>query len=125
MSKSERPKTVAEYLCAAPPEAQPHLKRLRAILRAVAPKATETLKWGNPFFIEPRFVFAYSAHKAHLSFAPGTGVLAEFRDELAPHQSTTHFLKIRYAEIMPEDLIRRIAERSAAAVAARTDDKFW
>lgn len=125
MSGGGRPKTVAEYLRAAPSEARPHLKRLRAILRAAAPKATETLKWGNPFFVEPRFVFAYSAHKSHLSFAPGTGVLAEFRDALAPHQSTAHFLKVRYADPLPEELIRRIAERSAAAVAARADGKFW
>jgi uncharacterized protein YdhG (YjbR/CyaY superfamily) len=125
VSAGARPKTVAEYLRTAPAAAQPHLKRLRAVLRAAAPKATETLKWGNPFFVEPRFVFAYSAHKAHLSFAPGTGVLAGFRDELAPHQSTTHFLKVRYADPLPEELIRRIAERSVAAVAARADDKFW
>ena len=125
MTKAERPETVAGYLRAAPKEACAHLKRLRNILRAAAPKATETLKWGTPFFVEPRFVFAYSAHKAHLSFAPGTGVLSEFRDALAPYQSTAHFLKIRYCEALPENLIRRIAERSVAVVAARADDKFW
>lgn len=114
-----------EYLAAAPNEAQPYLNRLHAILRATAPKATETLKWGNPFFVEPRFVFAYSAHKAHLSFAPGTAVLDEFRTELAPYQSTTHFLKVYYHEELPESLIRRIAERSVELVTARQDDGFW
>jgi uncharacterized protein YdhG (YjbR/CyaY superfamily) len=120
-----RPTTVSEYLAAAPIEAQPHLKRLRELLQAVAPKATETLKWGNPFFVEPRFVFAYSAHKAHLSFAPGTGVMAEFNQAFGIYQSTKHFLKIRYDQPLPEALIRRMAKRSLQVVMAREDEGFW
>lgn len=120
-----RPKTVEAYLRAAPVEAQSHLKRLRAILRAAAPEANEILKWGNPFFVEPRFVFAYSAHKAHLSFAPGAAAMAAFRTELAAHTTTAHFLKIAYRDPLPEDLLQRMAEYCAAGVAARSDDKFW
>jgi uncharacterized protein YdhG (YjbR/CyaY superfamily) len=120
-----RPATVAEYLAAAPIEAQPHLRRLRELLQAAAPKATETLKWGNPFFVEPRFVFAYSAHKAHISFAPGTGVMTEFSAVFGQYQSTKHFLKIRYDQPLPEALIRRMAKCSLALVLARKDEGFW
>jgi len=45
---SKRPKTIAEYIAAAPPEGQPHLRRLYAILKAAAPDAEEAIKWGNP-----------------------------------------------------------------------------
>ena len=38
------------------------------ILKSVAPEAEEAIKWGTPFFVEPRFLFAFSAHKAHLNF---------------------------------------------------------
>ena len=48
----KRPTTVAAYIRAAPPEGRPHLRKLRAILRSAAPKARETIKWGNPFFVE-------------------------------------------------------------------------
>jgi uncharacterized protein YdhG (YjbR/CyaY superfamily) len=123
--KQARPSTVAEYVAAAPSEAQAHLKRLRAILRAAAPNATETLKWGNPFFVEPRFVYAYSAHKAHLSFAPGKATLAAFKSELATHTTTAHFLKIRYQEPLPEDLLKRMAAHCVASVSARQDEGFW
>jgi hypothetical protein len=34
-----KPKTVAEYIAAAPPAARPKLRELRAILKGVAPKA--------------------------------------------------------------------------------------
>ena len=67
---SKRPTTIAEYIRAAPREGQPHLRRLHAILKSVAPEAEEAIEWGTPFFVEPRFLFAFSAHKAHLDFTP-------------------------------------------------------
>ena len=78
---SKRPTTIAEYIRAAPREGQPHLRRLYAILKRVAPEAEEAIKWGTPFFVEPRFLFAFSAHKAHLDFAPTAAGLKAFRQE--------------------------------------------
>jgi uncharacterized protein YdhG (YjbR/CyaY superfamily) len=106
----KRPTTIDEYIRAAPPEGQPHLRRLYAILKRVAPEADEAIKWGNPFFVEPRFLFAFSACKAHCNFAPSVSALEAFAEELRAHRTTKHFLQIRYDEPMPEDLIRRIAE---------------
>ncbi len=121
----KRPTTIAEYIQAAPREAQPHLRGLYALLKGVAPEAEEAIKWGTPFFVEPRFLFAFSAHKAHCSFAPPATVLELFRKELAKHETTKGTLKIRYTEPLPEDLIRRIAECSLQLVRSREDDAFW
>lgn len=121
----KRPTTIDEYLQAAPAAGQPHLRRLYAILKDVAPKAGEAIKWGNPFFVEPRFVFAFSACKAHLNFAPGKGALEEFARELEEHRTTKHYLQVPYKEPLPEDLIRRIAEYCVKAVRDRDDDAFW
>lgn len=117
--------TIPEYIAAAPPEGHKHLKRLYAILKKAAPKAEEAIKWGSPFFIEPRFVYAFSAHKAHLSFSPTAEALEDFRKELKAFQTTKNFLKIPYDQPLPEDLIRRIAEYRVRAVAERQDDAFW
>lgn len=120
-----RPTTIAGYIAAAPAAARPHLRRLHSILRAAAPDATETIKWGTPFFIEPRFVFAFSAHKAHANFAPGAATLAAFRDELTGHRTTDNFLQLPYDRPVPEDLVRRMAEHQLRSVRARDDDAFW
>jgi uncharacterized protein YdhG (YjbR/CyaY superfamily) len=122
---SKRPTTIAEYIRAAPREGQPHLRRLYAILKSVAPEAEEAVKWGNPFFVEPRFLFAFSAHKAHLSFAPTAAALEQFRTELEQHKTTKNFLQIPYNESLPEDLIRKIAEYRLGVVREREDDAFW
>jgi uncharacterized protein YdhG (YjbR/CyaY superfamily) len=121
----KRPTTVAEYIAAAPPEGRAMLKQLHALLKQAAPRAKEAIKWGNPFFVEPRFVFAFSAHKAHLSFAPGPEAMAHFREELKAYATTKHFLKVPYVSPLPEDLIQRMARYCVATVAARQDDGFW
>ena len=122
---SPRVTTIADYIDAAPPAGQPHLKRMHALLRTVAPHAAEAIKWGTPFFVEPRFLFAFSAHKAHLSFAPTPASLLAHRDELADHKTTKGTLKIPYEGPFPEALVRRIAESCVKELKARKDEGFW
>ena len=119
------PTTIAEYIQAAPRAGQPHLRRLHALLKRVAPQAEEAIKWGTPFFVEPRFLFAFSAHKAHLNFAPTAAGLAPFRKELQQHRTTKGILRIPYDQPLPVDLLRRIARYRLRAVRARDDDGFW
>jgi len=121
----KRPTTIAEYIRAAPLVGQPHLRRLYALLKSVAPEAEEVIKWGAPFFIEPRFLFAFSAHKAHLSFTPMEAGLKPFRKELEKHRSTKVMLQVPYDKPLPEGLIRRIAQRRLRDVRKRKDDAFW
>ncbi len=122
---NERTCTIDLYIQSALPEGQPHLRKLYAILKRAAPEADEAIKWGNPFFVEPRFLFAFSAHKAHLSFAPTAAALDAFRDELKGHKTTKNFLQVPYDKPLPEDLIRRIAEHCVRALHEREDDAFW
>ncbi len=122
---SKRPTTIAKYIRAAPREGQPHLRRLYAILKSVAPEAEEAIKWGTPFFVEPRFLFAFSAHKAHLNFTPMAAGLEPFRKELEKHKTTKVLLQIPYSKPLPGALIRKIAERRVRDVREREDDAFW
>ncbi len=122
---SKRPTTIAGYIRAAPREGRAHLLRLYAILKSVAPEAEETIKWGTPFFVEPRFLFAFSAHKAHLDFSPMAAGLEPFRKELEKHKTTKNYLQVPYDEPLPEELIRKIAEHRLRTVREREDDAFW
>jgi uncharacterized protein YdhG (YjbR/CyaY superfamily) len=96
-----------------------------AILKRIAPKAEEAIKWGTPFFVEPRFLFAFSAHKAHLSFAPTAAALKAFHKELEAHKTTKGTLTLPYNKPLPEDLVRRMAEYSFREVNERKSDSFW
>ena len=121
----KRPTTIDEYIRAAPPAGQPHLRRLYAILKKVAPDAEALIKWGAPFFVEPRFVFSFSAFKAHCVFAPSPETLKAFRKDLDGYTTTKNYLKLPYNEPLPERLIRRMAEYRVRVVRERTDESFW
>jgi uncharacterized protein YdhG (YjbR/CyaY superfamily) len=122
---SKRPSTIAEYIRAAPSEGQLHLRQLHAILKSVAPDAAEAIKWGTPFFVEPRFLFAFSAHKAHCSFAPVAAAMEAFRKDLEKHKTTKGLIRFPYDKPLPEDLIRKIAGFCLRTVSEREDDGFW
>ena len=118
--------SIDEYIRAAPEEGQAQLWRLYSILKNVAPDAEKTIKWGTPFFVEPRFLFAFSAHEKHLGFTPSPAGLEPFRDELERYETTkAGILKIPYDGPLPEDLIRKIAELRLRVVGEREDDSFW
>ena len=51
--------------------------------------------------------------------------LDPFRKELERHRTTRNLLQIPYSQPLPEELIRRIAERRLSDVGKRTDDGFW
>ena len=122
---AKKPATIEQYIAAAPVAGQPHLRKLHALLKSVAPKAQEAIKWNTPFFIEPRFLFSFSAHKQHLDFAPSAELLLRFADEFGDYDSTKYMFKVRYDQPFPEALIRKMAKARLKEVNARKDDSFW
>jgi uncharacterized protein YdhG (YjbR/CyaY superfamily) len=105
----KKPTTVAEYIAAAPPEARGKLREIRAILREVAPRATETLKWGMPVYEEERILFAFAAFKSHLNFIPTPSAMGPFKKELAKYTTGKGTIQFPYDRPLPKGLLRRIA----------------
>ncbi len=120
---NKRPTTIAEYIETAPPQAQEHLRELYALLKRVAPDATESIKWGSPVFEERRILFSFSAHKDHINFAPTPAAMKPFRDELAKHKTGKGTLQISYDKPIPEALIRKIARFRVKDL--RENDARW
>ena len=120
-----RYRSIADYIDQAPAAGQPLLRSLYALLQHAAPHAQEAIKWNTPFFIEPRFVFGFSAHKAHASFAPPASAMAHFQAELQAVKTTKGTIVLPYDQPLPQALIRQIARYSVQCVQARTTDGFW
>jgi uncharacterized protein YdhG (YjbR/CyaY superfamily) len=121
--KKTKPTNVTEYINAAPKEAQEKLREIRAILKKVAPNATETLKWGSPVFEEKRILFAYSAFKSHLNFMPTHSAMIPFKEELAEYITGKDTIQFPYNKPLPKVLIRKIAAFRARDV--RENDARW
>ena len=104
-----RPATISGYIAAAPGEARSHLRELRAILRKVAPHASEAIKWGSPVYVAGRILFAFAAFRAHLNFMPTPSAMKPFRKELAKFKTGKGSIQLPYDQPLPKALIRRIA----------------
>jgi uncharacterized protein YdhG (YjbR/CyaY superfamily) len=122
MPKS-KPTTVTEYINTAPADVQKKLREIRTLLKAVAPKAKETLKWGTPVFEEKRILFAYAAHKSHLNFMPTQTSMKPFKEELAKYTTGKDTIQFPYDKPLPKMLIRKIAAFRARDV--RENDARW
>ncbi len=116
--------SIAEYIEAAPKAGQPHLRKLHALLKKVAPKAEEAIKWNQPFFIEPRFLFSFCALKKHLNFIAARTSFAN--EKLGDYKTTPMgILQVPYDKPLPEALIRKVAKAQVQAVRKRKDASFW
>jgi len=90
-----------------------------AIIKSVAPRAQQEIKWGIRASSSRASCFAFAAHKSHLRLcADGGGAGKIPRAELKGHRTTKNFLNVPYDEPLPEALIRKIA-RSQSAHGAR------
>jgi uncharacterized protein YdhG (YjbR/CyaY superfamily) len=118
-----KPTTVAEYINAAPPKARTKLREIRLILKSVAPKATETLKWGSPVFEEKRILFSFTAYRSHLNFMPTHPSLKPFKKELAGYKIGKDTIQFPYDKPLPKGLIRKIAAFRVRQV--RAHDARW
>jgi uncharacterized protein YdhG (YjbR/CyaY superfamily) len=118
-----KPKTIDEYISTAPVEAQEKLVELLSILKKVAPKAIEAVKWGSPVLEEKRILFAFTAFKSHLNFMPTHRTLDHFKKELKEYKTGKDTIQFPYDKPLPKTLIRKIALHRAKDV--RENDARW
>ena len=104
-----KPTNVDEYIDQLPEIAQTKMRELRAILRDAAPEANEILKWGKPAFELKTILFAYSAHKSHLTFVPTGPAMKPFANEISGYAVNKDSIKFQYKDPLPISLIEKIA----------------
>ena len=82
-SKKEKPQNISEYIQAAPKEAREKLREMRTCIRAAAPGAKESLKWGMPAFSYRRILVTFAAFKHHIGFYPTPSAVKAFAEDLS------------------------------------------
>jgi uncharacterized protein YdhG (YjbR/CyaY superfamily) len=108
ISKKTKPKTADEYISAAPKEAREKLREMRAAIRAAAPGATESLKWGMPAFSYARILVTFAAHKHHIGFYPTSSAVRAFREDLTAFKTAAGSVQFPMERPLPVALIRKI-----------------
>src|SRR5580704_3093379 len=122
-SKKAPPKTVTDYINTAPPEAQKKLREMRACIRASAPGAKESLKWGMPAFSYRRILVTFAAFKHHIGFYPTPSAVKAFAKDLAKFATARGSIQFPLEKPLPLPLIRKItAFRVRESI---EEDKKW
>lgn len=118
-----RPKTIAEYIKAAPKPAQPKLRQMLAGVRKSAPGAKEGLKWGMPAFSYRRILVTFAAFQHHIGFYPTPSAVRAFAKELSQFAAGSGSIQFPLKDPLPLALIREItAFRVREAI---EQDKKW
>ena len=106
--KKARPKTVTEYIAAAPKAAQKKLREMRACIRKSAPGAKENLKWGMPAFSYRRILVTFAAFQHHIGFYPTPSAVSAFAKDLSKFATAKGSIQFPLEKPLPLPLIRRI-----------------
>jgi uncharacterized protein YdhG (YjbR/CyaY superfamily) len=102
-------RTIDEYFAEFPPETRAVLEEMRALIRAEAPAATETISYAIPTFdLHGRHLVHFAGYENHIGFYPGARGIAEFKEELTGFKSAKGSVQFPLGQPLPTDLIRRI-----------------
>ncbi len=118
----ERPTAadVDAYIAGFPPETAAMLHEIRAIIRAAAPGATETISYAIPTFdLNGKHLVHFAGFAKHVGFYPtGSGGEA-FAEELKGYKGGKGSVQFPIGTPLPTDLIRRIVEFRVDQVARK------
>ena len=121
--KKARPKTIAEYINAAPKTAQKKLREMRACIRKSAPGAKESLKWGMPAFSYRRILVTFAAFQHHIGFYPTPSAVSAFAKDLSKFATAKGSIQFPLERPLPLPLISKItAFRVRESI---EDDRKW
>jgi uncharacterized protein YdhG (YjbR/CyaY superfamily) len=102
---------IDDYIAVFPLPTQAVLQELRALVRATAPDATETISYAIPTFeLNGRHLVHFAGYEKHIGFYPIPSGLKAFEDELKPYKRGKGSVQFPLGKPLPTDLIRRIVE---------------
>jgi uncharacterized protein YdhG (YjbR/CyaY superfamily) len=110
------PATVDEYIERVPDPARTTLNKMRATIRAAAPKeATEAISYGMPSFKYKGALVYYGAFSDHCSFFPGNaGLIEEFKDELKSYTTAKGTIQFPLDKPLSASLVKKFVKARVA-----------
>jgi uncharacterized protein YdhG (YjbR/CyaY superfamily) len=108
MARQSRFSSVDDYLAAAAVNARPALKKIRAIVKAVAPQAQETISYQLPAFRLGRVFIYFAAFKAHIGIYPPVNGSAALEQALQRYRGAKGNLRFPLDQPVPYGLIKRV-----------------
>jgi len=113
--------SIDDYIAGFPPETRKVLEEMRALIRAAAPDATETISYAIPTFdLNGRHLVHFAGYAKHIGFYPIPTGMAAFEEELRAYKQGRGSVQFPLGRPLPTDLIRRIVDFRVEENSAKT-----
>jgi uncharacterized protein YdhG (YjbR/CyaY superfamily) len=111
MSPRSSARTIDECIAEAPSQAREAMAQMRALIRAAAPEATETIAYAIPTFdLDGKHLVHFAGCARHIGLYPLPAAIRAFAGELRQYKHARGSIQFPLGEPLPADLIRRIVE---------------
>jgi len=110
LPKKTRPKTIEEYIEAAPADTRKKLRQMHECIRAAAPGAIEELKWGMPAYSYQKILVTFAVAKHHIGFYPMPSAVEAFAKNLTKYKTAKGSIQFPLDKPLPLPLIRKITK---------------
>lgn len=117
-AKAAQPKTVDDYVAAAPADKRAALKKLRQTIKAAAPKAVESVSYGIVGYKHGGQRLVYFGYwKDHIAlYGTGDRFIKAHAAELKPYVQSKGTIQFRSGEPIPYALVTKIVKARVAEV---------
>src|SRR4030042_1632964 len=104
--KIDHPATIDEYIAQFPQDVQQILQKIRALIKELAPEATEKISYAMPGFYLNGMLVWFAGYAKHIGFYPtGSGIEA-FKDEISAYKSSKGAVQFPLNKPIPYELIK-------------------
>ena len=115
-----RAETIDDYLAAVPEDARIALAKLRKMIKAAAPKATEAISYQIPTFKHQGMLVAFAAFEGHCGFyLMSPKVLRAHAAELKQYSLNKASIRFSARKPLPAALVTRLVKARVAENEAR------
>lgn len=101
--------SIDAYIAASPPAVQPVLRKIRGLIRQIAPDAQETISYQMPAFRQHGILLYFAAFKQHIGLYPPVRGDTRLEKAVAPYAGDKGNLRFPLDQPIPFALIERIA----------------
>lgn len=108
--KEESSDEITAYISQFPNAVQSKLNELRALIRSLAPEATEKFSYQMPtFYLEGNLVH-FAGYKNHIGFYPAPSGISAFEEEIKKYKYAKGSVQFPVDAPLPLDLITKIVK---------------
>ena len=102
---------VSAYIARQPPESRRRLKKMRADIRAAAPRAVDGFSYGVPSArIDGQTLVWFAAFKDHCSIFPGSAVMDAHKEELKRYSTSKGTIRFPVNKPLPAALVKKLVK---------------